>query len=1315
MNPKPPPAANTTAYFEQGLAAQDFKQTAIAIKAYLKVIQLDPQHFAATYNLATLYHDSNQLESACQAYIEAIRINPASALAYKGLGDIFLTQQKFDEALLIYHQAVKIEADFAEVWHNIGLAEKCRNHPPAALKAYQQAILLQPNYQSALTGLIELSRATGTIDETINFLNKLSKADPRNTALKLTLAEIFYNHNQHNKALSLIHDTLLIDKNNAEAFNLLGLINLQQGEAVTARGNFCKACDLKPDSIKISSNQLYSFLTDPTTTAKTYMQTAKLWWRRQGAPLSAAAIRNHNRSLNPRRRLRLGFLSGDFKRHSVSYFFLPLISNLSKETFIIYCYSDTWKTDEYTKEIEKQADYWRSTYGLDDLIVCKLIEEDRIDILVELSGHTANNRLAVIARQPAPVQFSWLGYPASTGITNNTFRLTDNLSDPRGCEKNYTETLTYIKAPFLCYEPPPEARNLPTKMPQESKKKIVFASFNNATKINQEVVNTWSKILIKLPESTIIFKTRTLKDKSAAANLRKRFSRNQITPQRILIYSDNFTSADHFLAYNQVDIALDPFPYNGTTTTCDALWMGIPVISLRGKTHAARVGATLLQTINCPELIADSKTEYVNKAINLAQDSKQLQNYHHNIRSLMQNSPLMDAAEFALNFSQALQNRWREWHSQRLKILQRLVQEQGKLLALPPELSKLIPENDTALILLEKSIKNNHDLHLFIKLGQKYVNEQMPAEARSCFEYAVAGTPDNPTAHFSLAHTLENLNREDEALCHYRKTLALDPHLYSAAVNASRILAKQNDSESALKLLLDAHKSAPDDSDINFQLANIYYDLQRLEEAYASLCRCLKFKPKQAGIWNNLGYLMGESGKSDKAAECYRQALSINPNLIESQTNLIWYLAQNYLWPELNKRQQACTVLPPLMSIILEPKPQANLKCARKVLQKMTKETSIMSQSNSINKRKATIIKIGYLSCDFRDHPVAHNLLNLFRFHNRNNFQITAYSCGRDDDSVYRQQISRDCDRFVDLQNLNDLESAKRIHSDGIDILVELMGHTRDNRLGICAFRPAPVQVSYLGYPGTTGAEFIDYLIADKIIIPPEDKIHYSEEIIYLPDCFMIADRAPIGSLPKRSECGLPETGFIFCSFNSPFKIEPVMFKVWMDILTAVPDSYLWLRSGSERFETNLKNEAKKFRVNPEHLIFAARVGRKEDHLARLQLADLALDTRIYNGHTTTLDALWAGVPVLTTRGSHFASRVSDSNLLAISLDEMIVKDLKTYKKTAVELAQHPDKLENIKKKLKHNRLTMPLFDTQKTVINLESAFLKIWKSKLQN
>jgi predicted O-linked N-acetylglucosamine transferase (SPINDLY family) len=298
------------------------------------------------------------------------------------------------------------------------------------------------------------------------------------------------------------------------------------------------------------------------------------------------------------------------------------------------------------------------------------------------------------------------------------------------------------------------------------------------------------------------------------------------------------------------------------------------------------------------------------------------------------------------------------------------------------------------------------------------------------------------------------------------------------------------------------------------------------------------------------------------------------------------------------------------------------------------------------------------------------------------------------------------------LRELDDFSAAKRICDDKVDILVDLMGHTSGSRLTICAFRPAPIQVSYLGFLGTTGADFLDYIITDRIVTPEDQASFYSENFVYMPHCYMVTDHRQSIAVKEwnKADFGLPEDHFVFCSFNGPYKIEPLMFDLWMSILRELPRSVLWLREMSKEALSHLKEEAEDRGIQPERIIFAERLPSKEEHLARLRLVDLVLDTRIYNGHTTTSDSLWAGVPVITLEGHHFASRSATSLLTSLDLTDLITKTPEEYHALAIHLAQNPDELQALRQKLEENRLKAPLFDTPRFVKNLESAYKEIWK-----
>jgi predicted O-linked N-acetylglucosamine transferase (SPINDLY family) len=351
-------------------------------------------------------------------------------------------------------------------------------------------------------------------------------------------------------------------------------------------------------------------------------------------------------------------------------------------------------------------------------------------------------------------------------------------------------------------------------------------------------------------------------------------------------------------------------------------------------------------------------------------------------------------------------------------------------------------------------------------------------------------------------------------------------------------------------------------------------------------------------------------------------------------------------------------------------------------------------------------LRIGYASADFRNHATAHLAAGLFERHDRARFEVVGYSFGRDDGSDYRRRVAGAFDRFVDVQALGAGEAAGRIAEDRIDILVDLMGYTQHSRPAIFAHRPAPLQVSYLGYPGSLHAPFIDYVVADRTVIPPPDRGWFGEAVVWMPGSYQVNDdRQRMEAVPPtRPACGLPEDAFVFCSFNQTRKLERPMFAAWMRILAVTPGSVLWILAGHPRAQANLRSAAASAGVDPERLVFAEVVD-KAAHLSRHRLADLFLDTHTCSAHTTASDALWAGLPVLTWPGDSFAGRVSASLLKAIGLPELIVASLRDYEQTAIALARDDQRLRALRARLEANRVTMPLFDTTGFTRQLERAF----------
>ena len=377
-----------------------------------------------------------------------------------------------------------------------------------------------------------------------------------------------------------------------------------------------------------------------------------------------------------------------------------------------------------------------------------------------------------------------------------------------------------------------------------------------------------------------------------------------------------------------------------------------------------------------------------------------------------------------------------------------------------------------------------------------------------------------------------------------------------------------------------------------------------------------------------------------------------------------------------------------------------------------TKYTQNPLPSPEVPSHKPERIRIGYFSADFHEHATMYLISKVFKVHDRQKFEIYAYSYGPDKSPRVRQNLIKSVDVFDDVREMSDKDIAMIARQDKLDIAVDLKGHTRDQRLGIFAYRPAPIQISYLGYPGTTGANFIDYIVADPIVIPTDQVSAYSEKIIYLPNTYQPNDntRSISTKMGTRKDMELPEKGFVFCCFNSNYKISSTEFDIWMRLLSKVKGSVLWLLKSNQWAEENLKKEAEKRGVQKDRLVFAERLP-IDEHLARHIHADLFIDTFNVNAHTTASDALWAGLPVVTKLGQSFVARVAGSLLNAVGLPELITKNEKDYEELIFELATNPDKLKKIKDKLAANRLTHPLFDTESYTKDLENGYYKAYNN----
>lgn len=623
--------------------------------------------------------------------------------------------------------------------------------------------------------------------------------------------------------------------------------------------------------------------------------------------------------------------------------------------------------------------------------------------------------------------------------------------------------------------------------------------------------------------------------------------------------------------------------------------------------------------------------------------------------------------------------------------------------------------NQEALDAYEKALKIDPSYSgTLSNIGMLYKSQGNDAQATFHIKKAIHFNPSLAIAHAVLGQLLTNSEKYEEAIREYRLAVGLNPalpELHNQLGNVYRIIDSFDKAIESYKISLALN---PLSTQVWANLAAAFQFSGNLNETTKCLQKALEINKNAINLHYLLADILERRNMVDEAIKVLEKAIIINPRQVQFYELLYEIKRKRCDWKDLSKIEDKLDEIgskSPFISVLYSENPEKNLVSAKawcKDLQVSLPKVRLNLPENHHKK-----LRLGYVSRDFRDHPVGHMVANMFGYHGRKLFEVWAFSLGPDDKSIYRKMAEKSADKFIDCAQMKSPQIANVISQSGIDILIDLGGHTQDNHLEIFAFRPSPIQVTWLGFPGTIGADFIDYLIADKIIIPEENKAFFTEKIIYLPHCYEINNNLEkIADVKyEREDFGLPKEGFIFASFNQNQKVEPVMWKVWMNILKRVPNSTLWLWEQDKEATKNLKFAAKKLGINPLRINFSEKLS-VDKHLARMKLADLALDTRIYGGHTTTSDMLWAGVPVVTKIGNHFASRVCASVLTEAGIPELVTKSLEEYEERAVYLAKNPNELKEIRGKITHENLLKNLYNTERFVKSLEKAFAKIYYEK---
>jgi predicted O-linked N-acetylglucosamine transferase (SPINDLY family)/predicted SAM-dependent methyltransferase len=1021
------------------------------------------------------------------------------------------------------------------------------------------------------------------------------------------------------------------------------------------------------------------------------------------------------------RKLRIGYVSPDFRAHVVALFFEPILERHDRERFEIFCYYNHRADDPFTERLRGYADHWLDCVHLGDAELADRIRQDRIDILVDLAGHTGYNRLRVFAMKPAPVQATYLGYPNTTGLTAIDYRITDARADPPGdADRLSAERLVRLPDCFHCFRPIEDSPEV-GPLPAAAAGHVTFGCFNNFAKLSDGFFDAAARVLAAVPRSRLVLKGRPLGIPRVAERVRQRFSRTGVEAARLELIAWKKTPGDHLALYGTVDIALDSFPYNGTTTTCEALWMGVPVVAYAGDRHAARVGLSLLHAVGLDDLVAQDIDGYVATAARLAADTRALADLRKGLRDRVRRSPLRDEAALTAAIERSYLEMWKAWTVEAAvggldaeQIAGRMrraaaFREAGRLAEAGESYKEVLvsqPDHPEALTAMWEILFDSDNpgaaIHWLNKavavrdnvpefhymLGCCFQAQRKNDDAVTAFARAVELDPKFAKAMNNLGCTLEAAGNLRGAFECYDRALELDPGLAVASYNKGNAFRQTGDPAQAIACMRAGLAIDPRHADWRCNLGELLFDRLELDEAVASYRAAIEIDPSYARAWAGLGLGLQGLGRNEEAESSLRKAIELDPKLAQAGSNLLLVLHNLHGGnPERMLAEHAAWA------------------------KRHARGVPWQAARTDEERRQPGRLKIGYLSPDFCQHPVAGFIEPVLAAHDRARFQVFCYSTTTRPDAT-TQRLAGLCEHWRDLSRDNDDMIAERIRFDAIDILVDLAGHTGGGRLPLVARKPAPVQVTWLGYPNTTGLRAVDYRLTDAYADPPgaTDAFHV-EKLVRLPQGFLCY-RPPAAAPEPGDMPSLANGSVTFGSLNNLSKVTDAMVALWSRILAGVQGARLLLKAyglAAASAREEMLGRFARYGIGPERLALLPPVDSSSAHLATYRQIDIALDPFPYNGTTTTLEALWMGVPVISLAGKTHVSRVGLSILSRAGLGDLLASSPEDYFAKAVALAQDARRREALRRGLREQLRASPLLDEKAFTRGLEGAFLEMW------
>jgi len=627
-----------------------------AVELLRQAVIVDPNFPATHCVLGEAYFALGRLDEAVASFGRALQLKPDFPAAHNNLGNALRGQGRLDDATAAYRRALLIKPDSPEACNNLGVALQERGQLDDAIAAYRRALDLKPDYPNVHNNLGNALGDRGELDEAVAAFQRALQLTPDDAEVLNNLGNALWQGGRPNESAAAFQRAIQLKPDYAEAFNNLGNVLKDLCRLDEALVAYRRALELKPEHISAHSNLIYALHFHPGHNARTIAEEQERWNARFGAPLKPC-VRPHSNDRDPGRRLRIGYVSPDFRDHVVGRYLLPLFRGHDRGSFEIFCYAGVIRPDKLTEEFRQCARQWRDTVGLGDEALAEMIRRDGVDILVDLTQHLAGNRLRTFARQPAPVQVSFAGYPESAGLEAIEYRISDRYLEGGSAEPaTGRKERVFLIDSFWCYDPCGIDVAVNGSPARESGG-VTFGSMNNSCKVNERALCLWARVLGKVKDSRLVISSRRGSHRQWTLEI---LGRDGVEAHRVE-FEEYRPRRQYLELYHRLDIVLDTHPYNGGVTTCDALWMGVPVVSLAGETPVSRAGLSLLTNLGLPELVAHSEDDYVRIASELARDLTRLEHLRSTLRQRMETSVLMDGPRFARNVEAAYRSMWRRW------------------------------------------------------------------------------------------------------------------------------------------------------------------------------------------------------------------------------------------------------------------------------------------------------------------------------------------------------------------------------------------------------------------------------------------------------------------------------------------------------------------------------------------------------------------------------------------------------------------------------------------------------------------------------